>query len=63
MRVLDQITCICYIMQFQKDKSKNVLALLDSGSKVNAMTLAYLAQLSLKVQMIVIVAQKIDGLS
>ena len=52
VRVLDQVPCICYPMQFQKDKSRDVLALLNSGSKINTMTLAYAAQLGLKVQKI-----------
>ena len=38
VRVLDWVSWIYYSMQFQKDKSNNVLALLDSESKVNAMT-------------------------
>ena len=50
VRVMDQISYICYPMQFQKDKSRDVLALLDFGSKVNAMIPAYKAQLGLKVQ-------------
>ena len=48
-------------MQFQKDKDKDVLSLLNYGSKVNAMTLAYAAQLGLKVQKTNINNQKIDG--
>ena len=47
-------------MQFGKDKGKNVLALLDFESEVNAMTPAYAAQLGLKVQKTDICAQKID---
>ena len=43
-----------------KDKSKDILALLDSGSKVNAMTPAYTAWLGLNVQKTDIGAQKID---
>ena len=61
MRVLDQVSCICYRVQFQKDKGRDVLALFDSESKINAMTLAYAAQLGLKVQKTNISAQKIDG--
>ena len=61
MRVLDEISCICYLVQFQKDKSKDVLALLNSRSKVNAMTPAYAAQLGLKAQKTNIIVQKIDG--
>ena len=63
MRVLDRISCICYFMQFQKDKNRDVLILLDSKSEVNVMTAAYVAQLGLKVQKINVGAQKIDGFS
>ena len=40
MRVLDRFPCICYPVQFQKDKGRDVLALLNSKRKINAMTLA-----------------------
>ena len=61
MRVLDRVSCICYPVQFRKDKGKNVLALLDSGSKVNAMTTAHAAHLGLKVRVTDVGTQKIDG--
>ena len=61
MRVLDKFICIFYPVQIQKDESRGVLALLNSGSKVNAMTPAYAAQLCLKMQKTNIGAQKIDG--
>ena len=61
VRVLDKIPCIYYPVQFRKDKSKNVLALLDSGSDVNAMTSAYAAYLGLKVRVINVGVQKMDG--
>ena len=48
-------------MQFQKDKGRDVLALLNSEIKVNAMTPAYAAQLGLKVRKTNVSAQKIDG--
>ena len=60
MKVLDRIACICYPIQFHKDKSKDVLALLNSGSKVNVMTPAYAAHLGLKVRMTNVSAHKID---
>ena len=63
IRVLDRVFCICYSVQFRKDKGKDILALLDSGSEVNAMTLAYAAHLGLKVRVINDDAQKIDGSS
>ena len=61
MRVLDKIPCICYPVQFHKNKGKDVLALLDSGSKVNAMTPAYTAHLDLKVRVTNDGMQKIDA--
>ena len=60
MRVLDRVPCICYPVQFRKDKDKDVLALLNSGSEVNAMTLAYAAHLDLKVRVTNVGAQKIN---
>ena len=38
--ILDRVPCIHYPVQFQKDKEV-IKALIDSGSKVNAMTPAY----------------------
>ena len=61
MRVLDRVSCIYYLVSFWKDKDKDILALLDSKSKVNARTLAYMAQPSLKVQKTDFDAKKIDG--
>ena len=43
VRVLDKVPYIHYFVQFQKDKDTDVLALLDSGSEVNAMIPAYVA--------------------
>ena len=63
VRVLDRVPCLCYHVQFQKDKSKDVLALLDSGSEVNAITLAYATQLGLEVRRTNVGTQKIDKFS
>ena len=63
VRILDKVFCIYYSVQFRKDKSKDVLALLDCGSEINAMTLAYTVHLSLKVTMTNVGAQKVDGSS
>ena len=63
IKVLDKILCICYPVQFRKDKNKDVLALLDSGSEVNVMTPAYTAHLVLKVRVTNISVQEIDGSS
>ena len=50
MRVLDRISYIGYPVQLQKSKSKDVLALLNFKNKINAITPAYMAQLSIKVR-------------
>ena len=63
VRVLDRVPCIYYPVQFRKDKGKDVLALLNFGKKVNAMTPTYTAHLGLKVRVIDVGAQKIDGFS
>ena len=60
VRVLDKVPCVYYHIQFHKDKGKDVLALLDSGSEVNAMIPAYAAHLGLKVKVTNVSAQKID---
>ena len=60
IRVLDQVSCIHYSVQFQKNKDRDVLVLLNSKNKINAMTLAYTGQLGFKVQKTNIGAQKID---
>ena len=43
--ILDQVSCIYYPVQFQKDKEV-IRALINSGSKINAMTLAYVSKLA-----------------
>lgn len=62
--VLQHILCIRYSIQFsgQKDQVHTVKALLNSGSKVNAMTLVYAAKLGLTTQKTIVGAQKINGL-
>ena len=60
MRVLDRVACIYYPVQFCMNKGKDILALLNSGSEVNAMTLAYTAYLSLIVTVTNVGAQKIN---
>ena len=59
--VLDRVPCIYYPVQFQKDKGATIQALIDLGSKVNAMTLAYARQLGFQVQGTDVGAQKING--
>ena len=60
VRILDKILCIYYLIQFQRNKGKDILALLNFGSKVNAMTPSYIAQLDIKVQKTNVSTQKID---
>ena len=60
VRVLDRIPCTCYPVQFRKDKGKNVVALLNSGSEINAITSAHAAHLGFKVRMTNVSAHKID---
>ena len=56
--VVVRVPCIHYPVQFQK---KQVRALLDSGSEVNAMNPNYARKLGLKIRRTNIGAQKIDG--
>ena len=58
--VLYQISCICYLIWFKKKKIQ-IQALIDSNSKVKAMTLGYALKLNLKVCFTNIRLQKIDG--
>ena len=60
--ILDRVPCIHYPVQFQKDKEV-IKALINSGSKVIAMTPAYAKQLGLQVQKTDVGAQKIDSSS
>ena len=55
---LQKVTCVHYLIRFKK---KEVQALIDSGSEVNAMSLAYTSNLGLKVRHTDVGAQKIDG--
>ena len=53
-----KVPCIHYLLQFQKEQVK---ALLNSGSKVNAMNPALARKLGLKTRKTNVGAQKIDG--
>ena len=61
--ILEEIPYICYSMHFWKNKSKDILALLNFGKKVNRIISPYTAQLSLKVQKTNVSAQKINNFS
>ena len=56
--VVVRVPCIYYPVRFQDEQ---VRALLDSGSKVNIMSLAYAKMLGLKTRKTNVGAQKIDG--
>ena len=58
---LEQVLCIHYLLRFQKDIA-GIRALVDLGSEVNAITLAYIAKLGFKVQKTDIEAQKLMAL-
>ena len=58
--VLEKVSCIHYPIWFQESQEQ-VMALLNSGSKVNAMSPAYAKKLGLKIWKTNIGAQKIDG--
>lgn len=57
---LKRVLCIYYLMQFKKDQAKT-LALINSSSKINTITPAYMARQSFKIQRTDVKAQKIDG--
>ena len=56
--VVVRIPCIYYPVRFQE---KQIRALLDSSSEVNAMSPAYAKKLGLKIRKTNVEAQKIDG--
>ncbi len=58
-KALQRVPCIWYPVRFQKDQS--IRALIDSSSKINAMTPAYAAELGLTAQKTSVGGQKIDG--
>ena len=59
--ILERVLCIHYLLRFRKDKENEVRALINSGSKVNAMIPAYALRLGLKVHHTDVGAQKIDS--
>ena len=58
--ILDRVPYIHYPVQFRKYKEV-IRALIGSGSKVNAIALAYASKLGLWIQVTDVKAQKIDG--
>ena len=55
---LQRVPYVHYLIRFKK---KEVQALIDLGSEVNAMILAYSSRLSLRVHYTDVKVQKIDG--
>ena len=63
-KALEHIPCIHYLVQFTKYTSKaQVQALINSGSKVNAIHLIFAKQLGLPIKLTDVGAQKIDGIT
>ena len=62
---LERVSCIRYPVRFRRkndeDEDKDVRALIDSGSEVNAMHPAYTTKLGLRARKIDVDTQKIDG--
>lgn len=56
--VLQRVSCIWYFIQFQ---AQQVKALIDFGSKVNAMTPEFASKLGFSIRQTDIGARKIDG--
>lgn len=63
--ILEQVLYIWYPVQFcwknDKDKNKDMKALIDSGSKVNVMHPTYITKLGFCARKINVGIQKIDG--
>lgn len=59
--VLDRIPYIYYLPRFNKDKEIKVWTLINAGSKINAITLAYASMLDLPVWQTKIRVEEIDG--
>ena len=58
---LDRVPCIHYLVQFRKNKEATIWALINSASKVNAITPAYAKQLGFQVRKTDVKARKIDS--
>ena len=61
VKVLNKVSCICYLVQFCKNKGRDILALFNFESEVNIIIPAYTAHLGLTMRMTDIGVQKIDG--
>lgn len=59
--ILNRISYIYYPLCFSKNKKNKIQALINSGSKVNAITPAYALKLALKIRQTGIGAEKING--
>ena len=58
---LQRLSYISYPVQFEESQVWEIRALIDSGSKINAMTPLFAAELDLSIRDTSIVIQKIDG--
>lgn len=58
--MLEKIPCIYYLICFQEDQEQ-IKALLNSGNKVNVISLVYIKKLGLKIWKTNVGVQKING--
>ena len=61
--ILNRVSYIYYLAQFRKNKRATIWALINSHSKVNAITPAYTKKLGFQTRKTDVGAQKIDGSS
>ena len=55
------VPCISYLLHFQNNNQNKMQTLINSSSKVNAITLAYAVKLGFRVRRTNVEAQKIDN--
>lgn len=60
---MQQVFCIQYLINFPKAQLEKIQAIIDSVSKINAMTLVYANWLSLEIRPTNVCTQKIDDLA
>ena len=60
---LDRVLYLYYLVQFRKNKRAIIWALINFGSEINTITLAYAKKLGLRTWKTDVGAQKIDGSS
>lgn len=59
--MLARILCNYYLLHFCKDKKNKVQALINFGSRINTITLAYASKLGFKIRYVNVRVYKIDN--